>query len=346
MKEKDIKFSFICLYPEHPEMVEEMADFGCNCYWIKYNSTNKKIDLIKAVFRIRKLLVKIHPDVVHTHLFEDSFSGLLAAKLAKVPMRVITKGDAGYHWHYAHKWVWIDKLNNWLATNIIAISEENKEFILQKEKAHKDKVTMIHHGIPSKLFLSRDIINEKELKERFNLNNKKIIGTISRLIPWKGYQYIVRAAAKVLAHYPDAVFLFTGVGDQKHELLSMSKELGVADNIIFTNWIERKLILSYYSILDVYLHASELEPFGFVIAEAMMSGAIVVSTPTGAAKDAIEHMKNGYLTKQNDADSIAEMIIFVLNNKNPEIGANARKKALELFEFEIMWKNYTKLYES
>src|SRR5574337_316178 len=118
--QNEFKFSFICMYHEPPKMVNDMKSFGASCYWIQYNSINRKMELIKSIVAIYKLLRKIKPDIVHTHLFDDSFAALLAAKLAGVKRRFITKGDTGFHYFYTPKWILFDRLNNYLSTDVIA----------------------------------------------------------------------------------------------------------------------------------------------------------------------------------------------------------------------------------
>lgn len=98
-----------------------------------------------------------------------------------------------------------------------------------------------------------------------------------------------------------------------------------------------------YALLDVYAHAANYEPFGFVIPEAMMNAAPVVSTPTGSALDAIKHKENGYLVNYKDANSMAEGINYTI-----EHGADFKEKgritAFEMYNFELMYDNYIKLY--
>src|SRR5581483_8621422 len=130
-KYPDVKFSFVCLYPEKPQMIEDMKKRGCDCYWIKFDHVTRKTDMISAFFSLYRLFKKIKPDAVHTHLFDDSVPGLLAAKLAGVRMRAITKGDSAFHWFYSRKWVMADKFNNANATHIVAISGESKKFIVE-----------------------------------------------------------------------------------------------------------------------------------------------------------------------------------------------------------------------
>ena len=144
----ELKFTFVAMCRDKPIMIEEMKERGCDCVWIEFNPKSRKSGMIKAFFELVKLFRKLKPDVVHTHLFDDSFPGLLAAKIAGVKKRVITKQDTTFHWYYAPKWVWADRFNNRNATHIIAVTEENKQFILESERADPKKVHRIHNGFP------------------------------------------------------------------------------------------------------------------------------------------------------------------------------------------------------
>ncbi|PKP49340.1 MAG: hypothetical protein CVT95_03465 [Bacteroidetes bacterium HGW-Bacteroidetes-12] len=337
------KFSFVTLYTSTPKMIEDVGKYGWQCYWFKYNHQNRKTGMISTFFQLYKLFKKLQPDVVHTHLFDDSLPGLMAARLAGVKKRVITKQDTTFHYFYAPKWVVADKFNNRNATHIVPVSKEAEKFIIEKENAPVEKITMIHHGIPPELFTQQSEAYKKELINRYHLEGKKVIGTVARLIEWKGYRYIIEAIPDVVKKYPNAIFLFVGQGDQQTELEVLAKELNVLQYIVFTGWIDRDYIPSLYSLLDVYAHAANFEPFGFVIPEAMMNAAPIVSTPTGSALDAIKYKENGYLVNYKDASSMADGICYALEH-GAAFKEKGQKTALEMYNFERMWNSYINLY--
>jgi glycosyltransferase involved in cell wall biosynthesis len=343
-QDHNIKLSFVCLYPEKPKMIEDVGQYGCDCHWVKYDFHDRKKGLLRAAYEMYKIFKKIKPDVVHSHLFDDALPAMLASRLAGVKIRANTRGDASYHYYYAPTWFIFDKFNNWNSTHIVAISEECKDFVLEKEKANPQKVTRIHHGIPIKQFTTQSETDKAFLLDTYELRGKKIIGTVSRLIEWKGYRYIIEAAREVVKNYPNTVFLFVGTGDQKKELEILVEEYNLSKNIIFTGWMDRKLIPSFYGILDVYVHAASNEPFGFVIAEAMMNGTPVVSTKTGAALDAITHKENGYLVDMADSQGIAEGIHYIFTQDTAELRKKSIDTALKLYGFERMWDDYMQFY--
>lgn len=340
----DITFSFVALTSTYPDMISEMSERGCACYWIPFDTTQKARSIPRAILRLYKLFRKIKPDIVHTHLFDDAVPSLIAARLAGIKHRVITKQDTAFHWHYAPKAVKYDRLNNRNATRIVAVSEECRDFIIHYENAPASKITVIHHAIPFQKLTAQSEEVKKTLIEKYGLANRIVIGTIARLIEWKGYRHIIKAASIVVKKYPEAVFLFTGHGEQKPELDELVRSYGLEKNIIFTGWVERSDIPSLYGLMDIYLHAASLEPFGFVIAEAMANGVPVVSTATGAAKDSIIHKQNGYLTRYDDPQALAEGIFYMLDHDRKAIGKAGKETAERMFEFSVMWSRHIELY--
>ena len=87
-KYPDVKFTFIVMYPERPLMVDEMKAYGCNVYWVKFDSASRKSGMISAFFKLYKLFKALKPDVVNAHLFDDSLPALLAARFAGIKRRI------------------------------------------------------------------------------------------------------------------------------------------------------------------------------------------------------------------------------------------------------------------
>lgn len=340
-KKGEIKMTFICLYPEPPQMVADMKKYGYECFWIKYDHNYRKSYLLSATYKLFKLFRSIKPDIVHSHLFDDTMMAIPAAKMAGIKGRFITKGDTAFHYYFTPKWVMFDKINNALATQIIAISNESKTFILEKEKAKPNKVHVIHHGIPR-----QNLGKQTDIIEKLGINGKTVIGTVARFIEWKGYRTIVEAAEKLVPVFPDILFLFIGKGAQKKEIESLVASKKLSEHVKFIDWVNPEDMPSLYKQMKVYAHAAKYEPFGLVIAEAMANGVSVVSTKTGAALDAIEHKKSGYLCDYDKPEELAEGIRFVLNNNgNNAIGEAGKKVAEKMYSIEVMYNNYVELYK-
>ncbi|HXP49084.1 MAG TPA: glycosyltransferase family 4 protein [Bacteroidia bacterium] len=341
-----VKFSFIVLYPTKPDMIEEMKNFGCQCYWIKFSEDKRKSGMIEVFFQLYRLFVKLKPDVVNAHLFDDSLPAMLAARLAGIERRIVRKQDTAFHWLYTPQWMWADRLINKNATHIVAISEEAKRFVIEKENAEPSKVYMIHNGIPIDKATKYSEQTKESLREKYGLKDKIVIGTISRFIEWKGYRYIIEAARALTEKNKSLKFLFVGQGEQMKEMQELVRKYKLTDYIIFTGWIDREIIPSLFGIMDIYLHAAIMEPFGFVISEAMANGVPIVSTKTGAAADVLVHKETCYFTEDKDASSIIKGIEWML--ENPEIRekmkGELKKLAQENFSIDKMVEAHMALY--
>jgi glycosyltransferase involved in cell wall biosynthesis len=346
--EPSVKLSFVVLLNETPQMIDDMKGTGCEVHHIFFNSSKRKTSFLKAIPKLRRLFRKISPDVVHTHLFDDSVPALAAARLAGVPVRVITKGDTGFHWHFAPKGIKMDKLNNANATHIIALSSESRIFIIEKEKTPPGKVYVIPHGIPIAQFSEQHEASRKKLRERFGISNGQfVVGTVSRFIAWKGYREIVLAAELIVKEFPQLHFLFAGRGEQLEEIRALITQKKLSDHITITGWIDREDMPSFYGIMDTYLHAATLEPFGFVIAEAMANRLPVISVNTGAARDGIVNDTSGLLLEKAEPELIAAALrkmITMSAEKRMEMGENARRSAEKLFSMERVWRDLLELY--
>lgn len=344
LKYSHIKITFVAMCKTEPQMNLELEKLGYDCYWIPFDSQKRITSWFFTFFKLIKMFRKIKPDIVHSHLFDDAVPALLAAKILNVKARFITKQDTAYHWFYAPKAVIFDRINNLLATHIIAVSEECKEFILKYEKANYKKLYMIHHGIKDETLLI-DSGFKKMLIEKYDLKDKFIVGTIARLIDWKGHELVVEVARKVIERYPNVVFLFVGEGPLFQKIKNAISEKGLEKNVILTGFVDRKYIPSLYSTMDVYLHAAKFEPFGFVIAEAMYSKVPVLSTKTGAAKDAIVHEKNGYIVDYDNVEHFVAGIEFYLNQDRKHIGLKGMETAKRMYNVKKMWLEYQSLYK-
>ncbi len=346
-KEKACKLSFIFLHTEVPALTETVKAFGVESHTLYFNTyKSKPLQYIKMVFKLFFLFKKIKPDVVQTNLFDDTLPSMFAAKLAGVPKRVITKQDTGFHVNYAPWVVKYDKFNNANATHLIACSEESKEFILKHENGNAKKITLIHHGVDEQFITSSSASQINEIKNRFQLEGKIVIGTVARYIPLKGYADLIDAAELLLPKHPNMVFLGVGYGAQLDELKQIIQAKKIEKSFLLTDLLDYELMPAVYSCLSIYVHAAKIEPFGFVIAEAMFNKIPIVTTRVGAARDVLVHKESAYLINYNSPKEIADGIDYILHNRSNKMEDKAYELAVSNFSRETMWTNYKNLFLS
>ena len=345
-KEGNVRFTFLVMYHERPAMMDEMPALGFDCHWIRFDPAKRKRGMIKALPWLWWHMVRYRPDVVHGHLFDDTLPAMIAAWAARIRLRVYTRQDSGYHWNYTPRWVFLDKFLAWSANRVIAVSGDVRDHMTRKEGVPAAKIAMVHNGIPPDRYTTQDPATMSRLRDRFGTNGRHpVLGTVARFIEWKGYRQIVDAARILVKRHPGARFLFCGTGPQEPQVRRWVKEYGLEDHVVFTGWVERDDVPSLFGIFDIYFHAADHEPFGFVYAEAMMAGVPVVSTPTGAALDAIEDGRSGILVKERSGEALAEGVERLLKSDGAALGRAGREIALRMFTFDGMYDGYMGIYQ-
>jgi glycosyltransferase involved in cell wall biosynthesis len=342
---KDFDMSFVCMYPDEPKMIADMSKYGFKCHWIPYDANKRKRGLISAYFSLRKLFQQIRPDIVHAHLFDDALAAITAAKSAGVPTRITTKGDASYHFFHTPQHVRFDKMINKKSTTVIALSKESRDYIIDKENAPPDKVALVHHGLNIAEVTQQHAEAIASFRNNWNLEGKTVVGSVSRFIPWKGYLDIIDVVKKVTSVNTNVRFLFCGSGEQEKAIREKVKELQLDEYIVFTGPIPPGKMGSLYGVMDIFLHAARHEPFGLVIAEAMLNGLPVVSTPTGAAGDAVVSGEHGYLCEYGNTQALADSVLKLTDiNAAKRMGQNCIARATELYAIETSYSNHLKIY--
>jgi glycosyltransferase involved in cell wall biosynthesis len=163
----------------------------------------------------------------------------------------------------------------------------------------------------------------EQIRNEFGVRDKdNLISNVGRIMPWKGQDYFLESLVEVVNAFPNTKALVVGAPepgqgskDFYQELKKKAKELGIYHNVIFTGF--RKDIPAIMAASDIVVHsASEPEPFGRVIVEAMASGRPVIATAAGGAAEIFEDQKTGILVQPKDATSMSKAIIQLLGDKD------------------------------
>jgi glycosyltransferase involved in cell wall biosynthesis len=345
-KEK-FNISFILMNPIDSAMEDYLKKN--NIKHIRINYRGKK-DLLKAIFSIFFFLRKNKTDVIHTHLFDANIAGLIAAYFALVRKRIYTRHHSIYHHRFFPKAVKYDRLANYLATDIIAISENVNDILLKMENVNPSKIRLVHHGFR---FADFDSVTDERieiLKNRYNAKNKyPVVGVISRLTWWKGVQHIIPAFKKLLKDYPDALLIIANAGgDYKKEITKLLNELPGENHIEIE--FESDFI-ALYKLFDVFVHVpvdNQSEAFGQTYVEALASGIPSVFTLSGIGSEFVKHKHNAWVVDYENEEDIYTGIKTLLSNRSlaEKITIEGKKEARGLFAVEKMISSFEKIYSA
>ncbi|MCM8800412.1 MAG: glycosyltransferase family 4 protein [Candidatus Omnitrophica bacterium] len=287
---------------------------------------------------INKLLkfIRLHRiDLIHANTSRAGLYASMVNKVLNIPLI----------WHVRIPYVDI-LLDRFIAYHCKKIIVVSKSVAKRFAWLNKDRLALIYNGV--------DVNRFSPGKDDFNLRNyfgikpsQKVIGTLGRFSPRKGYETLIYAIKEVIKGFPEVKFLWVGEGDinLKMKFIDKIKKLGITEHFILTGFYEE--VWHLLKIMDIFCLPSLSEGFSRSILEAMSTGLPVVATRVGGNLEIIEHKVDGLLVPPEDPQALACALIELLSNEEEakKMGLAGRQKVVERFSIE---KNVTlteRLYE-
>lgn len=289
----------------------------------------KRINNFISNFRIKSVIKKY--DIIHINALTTDLGASYAYKDNKKVvwhMREFMEEDLGlefYNKSYAY-----NMLSK--SSKIIAISNCLKD---KYAKILEKDIDVIYNGVDFTRFY---------FKRKYGILQKNYINIFmpGRIVPEKG-QFDLIKAVKMLVDDGNFNITLTIIGNGDNKYIEKIKEYVSKNNLPvnikqFTNDIEE-----YYKNADIVCVCSNKEAFGRVTVEAMMSGAIVIASDSGANVELVSHKKTGILYKNKCIEDLYNKINYVLENKKVanEIANKGQRYAVDKFTIE---KNATNIY--
>ena len=227
---------------------------------------------------------------------------------------------------------------------IIANSNFTKQLAI-KIGIDSSKISVIFPGIakPKPIENITKIKAEKIFKDFF----PRII-TVARLEKRKGHDKILMLVKNLKTKFPKIKYVSVGFGKEESNLLKLSKELDIENEVTFLKNIDSDLKTALISEANLFLMPNRIEKksvegFGIAFIEAASYGVGSIGGKDGGSSDAIEHNKTGIICDGNNLNSIYDSVINFLTNENyVKFGKNAQKFS-EKFYWDKVVKNYLKL---
>lgn len=158
---------------------------------------------------------------------------------------------------------------------------------------------------------------------------------------YKDYKTIQAAIELVTRKIGDRKILFLALGSEKDK-----QQIGNATILPVPFQRDLEVVASYFRAADIYLHAAEAETFGNVIVESLACGTPVIATEIGGIPEIIREGKTGFLTPLEDEFTMAERIIYLLENRNliSKLGEAATKDVRTRFSLDRMTATFLDYY--
>ncbi|XKT74501.1 MAG: glycosyltransferase family 4 protein [Patescibacteria group bacterium UBA2163] len=327
-------------------LLERLPAYGFSVSVLPYREVRGYPKFLRHLAYFFKTVARIHkfkPNVVYA---QDPISvGLpsaLAAKLMRKPFVLKMVGDyaweqAGGRFRYTKTVEEFQKdttlpllirimrtLERWVARQAVKVIVPSKYLgkIVREWGVERKRISVIYNGVDI------EPVGLKQVIRGLLKFKGKLVISVSRLVPWKGFDTLIRIHAELCKRIPDLRLLIVGDGPEMDRLVALSEDLGVADSVVFTGNVDRAVALRYMRAADVFVLNTRYEGFSHLLLEAASVGVPIITTKVGGNPELIEDNVHGYLVKPNDTKTLTHRIEKLLNapESRARLAGNAKNR--------------------
>jgi rhamnosyl/mannosyltransferase len=205
----------------------------------------------------------------------------------------------------------------------------------------RDRCHVIPYGIDLSQFSQCDPAVVSQIRQQYG---ERLVISVGRLVYYKGFEYLIRAMARV-----NGKLLIVGDGPLRGDLQKLASELGIAEKIVFLGEIQNERVIPYYHAAQIFALASvaRSEAFGIVQIEAMASGLPVINTALDSGVPFVSlDGQTGLTVAPADADAMAAALKRLLDDADLRrtLGSAGIRRAQQEFSLDTMVRRTLHLY--
>ena len=200
-----------------------------------------------------------------------------------------------------------------------------------REMGVDSPIEVIPNGVDLAPFRSPTPIDRASLGLR---DDDVVLAFVGRLGVEKNMEFLVRAAAGVLAAHPNVRLLLVGDGPERDNLEDRARHSGVGDRIVFTGLVPYTDVPRYLAASDVFVTASRTEVHPLSVIEALAAGLPVVGINSPGVSDTIIDGQNGFVAQDDLAAFTAKLSHIVIDEGLRRQMAAAARQSAEIYDIE------------
>lgn len=290
----------------------------------------------RVYFRLRALIRRVQPDVLHIHSRRGADSwGILAARHENLPFiltRRVDNVDAA----------WLTRWRTRKASFVVGISRRICE-VMREGGADPRNLRCVLDTVDTQAYRPG---GDKRLLAEVTGTSPETprIAIIAQLIERKGHRILFEAIPGILEHHPDAVFLVFGKGPLEESLkkrVAAEPWSGQLRFMGFRTDLDRLL-----PSLDLVVHPAFMEGMGVSLLQASACGVPIVASKAGGIPEVVDDGVNGFLVEPGNPSDLANRVNELLGDPRlrQQMAQAGRDIALERFSIRRMAVDYLDLY--
>ena len=317
---------------------------------ISFERSPFKLNNIKAIFQLKKVISEEKYDIIHTHTPMGSVVTRLAARGArKRGIRVIYTAH-GFHFFKGApllNWVLFYPVEKYLSKytdTLILINKEDYNLAKRKFKKCRDIEYVPGVGIDEEKFNVKMTKKEKtELRESLGLKDTDFVMIYpAELSNRKRQIWLINTVSSLLKENNDIHLLLPGKDSLNGKCQELVKELGLENQIHFLGF--RNDIPKLLQISDLSVSASKQEGLPVNIMEAMYVGLPIVASDCRGNRDLVKDDENGYIIPLNDSNMFVDRIKKIKNNYNRREYKSINRSLITPYELDDIMKKMSIIY--
>ncbi len=280
-------------------------------------------------------------DVVHCFSYYSNIYDFVAPLCRLLGIPLVAQAQGIYP--TLGRGVWLRKIFTLrMAERLLPLNSSEAKFLVRKFGIEESRVEVIPNFVDPSDYV---FLNREEARSLLGIcSDEFVVLTVCRLVPQKGVQTLLRAAAR-LRDLPGLRVLVVGEGPYRRELEDLAGQLGLGSVVRFEGWVHGGRIGAYYSAADCFVLASMEESFGIVLLEAMLYGLPVIAGETWGARDVLDGIP-GFLFPVGDDSLLAERVRLV--HEDPALRERFRRgvrdEILKRYGSEQVYQRLSRIY--
>jgi len=300
-------------------------------------------EIFYDLFRLERIIQKIHPDIVHIQSTSPNFLlyGLKKNKIYPILITVHGYFNEEYKIQTGFKRIVyrffcapIERVALSKIPYIIVLAPQIKSMI---QKSTHSKIFTIPNGVDLAYVQSITSYEKKEYPTIFFLGY---------LTKGKGVEDLIKAVNLIKIKCENVKLYIGGIGPYREKLKELVEDLHLNNDVIFLGLLNEKEKFAFMKSMDIFVLPSYWESFAVVLLEALACGKPIVTTDVGGNPYAVANGVNGFLIQPGNYNELSESLMILLKDKNlrNKMREENLKRAND-FDWQIIAKQTKETYE-
>jgi glycosyltransferase involved in cell wall biosynthesis len=298
-----------------------------------------EIDLA-AAWRLSRVIKQLTPAVVHAHDPHGVAMAATALSIASPAPRPALVASRRIEFRIAH-----NSFSRWKYSQVdcfVANSGAIRDRLVA-DGIPRQKIVVVNEGVDVERIVRLPAANVHA--EFFLPTHAPIVGNVAALVPHKGQQHLIDAAALVVREVPDVRFVIVGDGELRESLEEHIRHKHLERHVFLAGF--RADALELTKGFDLFAMSSISEGMCTALVDAMAASKAAVATRAGGIPEVLVDGETGYLVEPRDHRAMAERLVTLLKDERlrRQFGDAALKRARERFTVERMVEGTAAVYE-